>query len=347
MALKLTNQELFHFCEQFSIILHSGMPSVEGLRLLMEDAENKEGKDFMESLLTEMEMSGDLSETLKKSGAFPDSMVSYVRLGEHTGCLDEVMTILTKFYQQEIETAEQIRSAVTYPLIMLGMMAVVIVILLMRVLPVFSQVFRQMGIEMTGISASLMGMGISIQRYSYIFFFLIAVIVAFVLYFCLHPKGKQQMNELITRLPYFREIPSSMDCSRMAQGISMGLRSGLSPEDSMEMAIDLVTTPEIREKLQKAVEKLRDGESFSESIMNARLFGGMEARLITIGFQSGSADDVMQRLSERYQENSIALISQAISILEPTIVIILTVLVGLVLLSVMIPLLGILSELMA
>ena len=347
MAVKLTNQELFHFCEQFSIILHSGMPSVEGLRLLMEDADTKEGREFMESLLTEMEMTGDLSETLRQSGAFPDSMVSYVRLGEHTGCLDEVMSILTRFYQQEIETAEQIRSAVTYPLIMLGMMAVVIVILLIRVLPVFSQVFRQMGLEMTGFSASLTRMGAAMQRYSYVFFILLALIVGLVLYFCLHPKGKSKMNELVTRLPYFREIPVSMDCSRMAQGISMGLRSGLGPEDSMEMAVELVTTPEVKEKLRQAVEKLRNGESFSESITNSGLFGGMEARLITIGFQSGSADDVMQRLSERYQENSVALISQAISILEPTIVIILTVLVGLVLLSVMIPLLGILSELMA
>ena len=346
MAVKLTNQELFHFCEQFSIILHSGMPSVEGLRLLMEDADTKEGKEFMESLLNEMEMTGDLSETLKQSGAFPDSLVSYVRLGEHTGCLDEVMSILTRFYQQEIETAEQIRSAVTYPLIMLGMMAVVIVVLLVRVLPVFSQVFRQMGLEMTGFSASLMHMGTSIQRYSYVFFILLAVIIGFVLYFCLHPKGRLKMNEFVTRLPYFREIPASMDCSRMAQGISMGLRSGLGPEDSMEMAKELIATPEIREHLDSAVEKLRDGATFSESITSSHLFGGMEARLIMIGFQSGSADDVMQRLSERYQENSIALISQAISILEPSIVIIMTVLVGMVLLSVMVPLLGILSELM-
>ena len=129
-SMKLSNTELFHFCEQFTIILRSGIPAVEGLRILGEDSENPQEKEFLMSLVEKMEENGDLSQTLEDSGAFPQSMISYIRLGESTGCLDEVMEILTSYYDQEIEISEQVRSAVTYPLLMLGMMVAVIIILL-------------------------------------------------------------------------------------------------------------------------------------------------------------------------------------------------------------------------
>ena len=166
---KLSNEELCHFCEQYSLILRSGISSVEGLRILSDDSPTPEGKKFLEGLLANMEVNGDLSVTLEDSGVFPSSMISSVRLGEQTGCLDEVFEILTRYYEQEIETASAIRSAVAYPLMMLGMMVAVIVILLIKVLPVLSQVFRQMGMEMSGISAGMLRFGQNLQRYSYVF----------------------------------------------------------------------------------------------------------------------------------------------------------------------------------
>ena len=345
-SIKLSNLELFHFCEQYAIILKSGIPSVEGLRILRDDSDTPQEKEFLNSLLENMEINGDLAQTLEDSGAFPASMVSYIRLGESTGCLDEVMEILTSFYDQEIEISEQVRSAIAYPLLMLGMMLAVIIVLLIKVLPVFSQVFRQMGLELNGFSASMLNMGLSIQRNSYFFIGILAVLIAAIAYFLLVPKGKQQIEHLFMKLPYFKKIPVSRDYSRLTQGISMGLRSGMRPEDSMEMALSLISVPSVKENIEAAVKQLQEGESFSKVLLDMNLFGSMESRLISIGFQSGSGDDVMNRLSKRYAQDSIAQIQHAISILEPTIVIILTVLVGLVLLSVMLPLLGILSEML-
>ena len=347
MANKLSNEELFHFCEQFSIILKSGIPAVEGLRILGDDSVTKEGKELMDRLLAVMDETGNFTETLEQSGVFPDSMISYVRLGEQTGCLDEVMEILTQYYEQEIITAAQVRSAVTYPLLMLGMMVGVVIIMLVKVLPVFSQVFRQMGSEMTGLSGRLLSLGLAMRRNSTVFMVLLAILIALVLYFCFSVKGRTMLIDLICHLPHFSEIPKSIDYSRITQGISMGLRSGLGPEDSMEMAKDLVRMPEVKEQLTTAANQLKDGVPFSKALTSSGLFTGMDARLISIGFQSGSGDDVMHRLAQRYSEDSIARIQQIISILEPTIVIILTLMVGLVLLSVMLPLLGVLAELMS
>ena len=341
---KLSNEELFHFCEPYSLILHSGISAVEGLRILSEDSATPEGREFLEKLLENMEMTGDLGQTLEDSGVFPSSMISYVRLGERTGCLDEVFTILTRYYEQELEISAAIRSAVTYPLLMLGMMVAVIVILLVKVLPVFSQVFRQMGMEMGGISGGMLAFGQNLQRYSAIFVVLLALLLGAVGYVLFTSRGRELFQKIILRLPHFQKIPAAIDYSRLSQGISMGLRSGLGPEDSMEMAQELITVPHVKEELGRAAQMIREGEGFAQALTGSGLFGGMDARLISIGFHTGSGDDVMQRLSTRYQQESTSLIDQAISVLEPTIVIVMTVLVGLVLLSVMLPLLGILSE---
>ena len=149
---KLTNEELFHFCEQFSILLHSGISCAEGLELMLDDSRTQRGKDFFQLLLTDFEQNGSFSQALENSGYFPESMTSYVNIGEETGCLDEVLKSLSEHYDQEIEISENIRSAITYPLIMLAMMGTVIIILLVKVLPVFQQVFRQMGLEMNHFS---------------------------------------------------------------------------------------------------------------------------------------------------------------------------------------------------
>ena len=147
MKNKFTDQELFHFCEQFSILLHSGISCAEGLSLMQEDSRTQQGKDFFQSLLNDFEENGSFATALEHSGKFPSSMISYVKIGEETGCLDEVLKSLSRHYEQELEISETIRSAVTYPLLMLVMMAAVIVILLVKVLPVFQQVFRQMGLH--------------------------------------------------------------------------------------------------------------------------------------------------------------------------------------------------------
>ena len=119
---KLTNEELFHFCEQFSILLHSGISCAEGLELMLDDSHTQRGKDFFQLLLTDFEQNRCPSlRQLKNSGYFPESMTSYVNIGEETGCLDEVLKSLSEHYEQETEISENIRSAVTYPLLMLAM----------------------------------------------------------------------------------------------------------------------------------------------------------------------------------------------------------------------------------
>ena len=347
MITKLNNRELFQFCEQFSIILRSGMSAIEGLAILNDDSQTERGKEILTFLYKDMEESGSLAHAMEQSGAFPASAAAYVRTGEETGCLDEVMKGLSAFYAKEIQITDQIQSAVAYPLVMLGMMTAVIVILLVKVLPVFRQVFRQLGLEMSGISGALLGICETLSHYSTAFLILLAAMIGFILFLVLHPKGQELIRKIVCRFPGTKEIPVNLDYSRLCQCISLGIRSGLSPELCVELAGAVVTQTEIREKLASIQKQLAEGYGFTEAITESGLFKAMELRLISLGFQAGASDEVMEKLAEQYEEKSTDSVSHIVSILEPTIVIVLSILVGLVLLSVMMPLLGLLSEMIA
>ena len=347
MITKLNNRELFQFCEQFSIILRSGMSAIEGLAILNDDSQTERGKEILTFLYKDMEESGSLAHAMEQSGAFPASAAAYVRTGEETGCLDEVMKGLSAFYAKEIQITDQIQSAVAYPLVMLGMMTAVIVILLVKVLPVFRQVFRQLGLEMSGISGVLLGIGETLSRYSTAFLVLLAAMIGFILFLVLHPKGQELIRKIVCRFPGMKEIPVNLDYSRLCQCISLGIRSGLSPELCVELAGAVVSQTETREKLASIQKQLAEGYGFTEAITESGLFKAMELRLISLGFQAGASDEVMEKLAEQYEEKSTDSVSHIVSILEPTIVIVLSILVGLVLLSVMMPLLGLLSEMIA
>lgn len=344
MKQKLTAQELGSFCGQLGMLIHSGIAATEGIHILLEESTTDTDHEILSTLLDSLEKTGSLSQAVADSGFFPASVAAYIKTGEQTGCLDEILSSLSRHYEQEQETSDQIRSAVTYPLLMLGMMGIVIIVLLVRVLPVFRQVFQQMGMEMNGFSSRLLNAGNVITRYSAFFLILVAILIGFILFLCLTKKGQHLLAKVILHLPVLRDIPVTLDYSRMTQGLALGQKSGLAPETSLSLAAQLVSHPLVTERLQKATDLLNNGCAFSDALKESGLFGGMEIRLIMIAFQSGTADDAFADLSMRYQDNASALITRVISIIEPTIVIILSILVGLVLLSVMMPLLGVLAD---
>ena len=170
------------------------------------------------------------------------------------------------------------------------------------------------------------------------------LLIGCVFFFSFYPKARTWITGILCRLPGLRDIPLSLDYSKMTQGLALGLRSGLSPETSLSLASEMTSHPIVRERLSRTSSFLDEGMPFSQALIQSGLFVGMEGRLLSVAFQSGTADESLTDLADRYQEKSLEMIYQAISVVEPTIVIFLSLLVGLVLLSVMMPLLGILSD---
>lgn len=178
----LSNMEISSFCSQMAMILQSGISSFEGISMLLEDSSSPAEKIFLQKIHDTLTETGNFTLALESSGVFPDYAIHMTELGEQSGKLDEVMNSLTLYYEREEHISRSIKSAVSYPLLMIGMMTAIVFILLTKVLPVFNQVFAQFGQEMTGFSGSLLHMGTLLSRYTVgvvVFFFLLAGLILF------------------------------------------------------------------------------------------------------------------------------------------------------------------------
>ena len=150
----LSNSEIASFCKQTAWILKAGITPAEGMEILINDTISKEGKELLQQIRMICNKGNHFYTALEETGVFPQYVVKLTALGEESGNLDVVLMSLAEYYEREETITDSIRSAVTYPLIMIAMMFFVIIILIVKVLPIFKQVFVQLGTEMTPFAQS-------------------------------------------------------------------------------------------------------------------------------------------------------------------------------------------------
>ncbi len=339
-----SNLELSSFCGQIALILKAGISSLEGLTIMQEDASSPYEKEVLDALLKGMQETGSLYQAMESTELYPSYMLHMVQIGEETGTLDAVMSSLQNHYAREDSIRKSIRNSITYPMIMVAMMAIVIVVLLVKVMPVFNQVFIQLGTEMTGFSRALMNVGTAINRYSIVFIVILAVIAGFIFYGTRSDSGRSLFRSIGYKLGFTRAIYEEIAACRFASGMALTLSSGINPDRSMELVTALNDDPVFRKKIDLCIEKTQEGEDLSTALFHSDMFSGVYARMASIGSKTGSMDKVMEQIAGLYQDDIDTRMNNLLAVLEPTLVVLLSLIVGVILLSVMLPLMGIMSS---
>ena len=340
----LSAEELAAFSAQLSLTVKTGIPLSEAIMILLEDAETGAAKKLLHKILDKLENGETLAEALKAAGVFPVYMTQMIEIGEASGRLDHVLDSLHKYYDREDNIIKSAKSAITYPAIMLVILVVIIVILITQVLPIFNQVFNTLGGEMTPLALGAMRVGQIISDSSVVLVIVIAAIAVFLVIMGVTPGGRRRMSALGQRL--FRQLSDRMAAAKFASGMSLMLASGLDVDKSVELTLPLMTNPKMHEKVAALKKMTEAGESFTSSVVAAKIFSGMQGRMLTLGFKSGNLDSVMEQIADDYENEVDDRLDNLISVIEPTMVAILCVLVGLILLSAMLPLLGVMSAIM-
>lgn len=340
----LSNAEISSFCSQTAMILNAGITPYEGMNILLQDTTDAKGKALIEEIIGVCGQGESFTTALKSTGVFPEYVLHMVELGEQSGNLDDVMQSLTAYYDHEEMIADSIRSAVRYPLIMIGMMLLVIYVLLTRVLPIFNEVFLQLGSEMTGVSSSLLRLGNTLNSGSIII--LIVVIAVFILYFLgfRTKKGKAITTAFLNEFALTKGFYDRVAAGRFASGLAMTISAGLDTYSSIDLVREIIEHKRTVDKIDVCKKCLMEGDNLSEALEKARIFSSLYSRMVSVGFRTGSIDVVMAKISENYEKETEKKLQEIIAILEPTLVIILSLIVGLILLSVILPLMGIMSS---
>lgn len=340
----LTNSELANFTSQMALILQAGISPYEGISIMVEDSDNDKTKQFLSSIEELLNQGETLYTSLQQTNAFPAYALHMIQIGELSGRLEEVMRSLSIHYQRQYENNESIKSAVSYPLIMIVMMFVVILVLITKVLPIFNQVFEQLGTSISGFSKTVLDIGKSFSTYSYIYIGILLILLLCFVYFTKSEQGKMKFYDFLTKLRFTKNLTWKLALSKFTSGMSIALSSGLDVSQSMEMAKELIDHKQLKAKITET-EKMLEDHDLATSLIQTNIVSGMYARLLKIGNKTGHTDQIMKEIADRYDQETNEGITRFISIIEPTLVAVLSILVGIILLSVMLPLIGIMATL--
>ena len=338
----LSSGYLSAFCLELSVMLHAGIGVGDGLHLLAEDRDQK--SELLRELAGAVDGGEPLSAAMAATQAFPDYAVYLAGAGEQTGRQEEAFRALAAYYDTIERMGNRIRGALTYPAILLLMMLAVIVVLLAKVLPVFESVFARLGGQMTGLAGGLLALGGVLNRMPPGLCVVLALVPALVAAFSVSLPFRNWAGRFWQRRRGDRGIAGKVGAAQFAAALSMGMASGLPVEEALAMATSLHSENAAMERrYNDCRSRLDEGAGLAEALRQSGLLPPAFCRMLSLGIRSGSGDTVMAEISGRLQTDAERSVEETVSRVEPGIVIVSSLLVGGILLSVMLPLVRIMS----
>lgn len=333
-AKKLPPQQLSAIFMELGLIAQAGITIANGLSMLAEDELDKDLKHILNSLYEDTDVGMPLSEAMANVKDFPNIFPQYavdmISTGERTGRMEQVLFSLSDYYYRRDQLAKTIKSAVVYPALLLVMILVIVIILITQVLPIFNTVYNQLGAQMSSVATAMMNFGDFIKNNLVVVIIALAVLLA--------------AGFFLGRFIYKRSgLVRKIAISRFASSLAMSFSSGLDVEESFEVAGKMVGDSILDDQVQDCKKYIENGDTFSNALAKAKIFPVLYSSMLTSGFKTGSADTIMNEIVRRIDENVNDEIDEIVSSIEPALVIIMSILIGFILLSVMLPLMNMMT----
>lgn len=338
MKAKVSKKDIAYLCTELSLLLHAGVSTADALTLLAQD----ERDGLVSSLAKSVDEGKALSEALRESEAFPTYVCGMVKAGEKTGRTEEALSALARYYEDRIRMDRRIRSALTYPVVMLALMLVVIGVLLVKVLPIFDSVYASLGGSMTGLAGGLLAFGRGLERAMPVLWILLALLAAAAVAVALSASLRERLLSLWYNSLGDKGVFRALNDARLSQAMAMGMAGGLYPDETVALAAGLMEGRAM-ERCLDCIAHLERGEDINEALSASGLLPQRACRLLELGRRSGAQDATMEHIAQSLTEDGEAALDELVGRVEPALVLVCSVLVGVILLAVMLPLMNIMS----
>lgn len=341
----LDNLGVSAFCESMGMMARSGIQTDEAISLLQSGGHGSGGvlEQGLVVMKEEIDQGNGLAAAMEKSGIFPEYALQMVAAGESSGRLEDILFRLSRHYADQKTIADKLKNAVTYPAAMLVLIIAVLAVMLVMVLPAFTDVYN----NLTG---SLAASSYGYIRWAYAFCWIALVVMvllaaALLIGLLLWKNGKRAPVEaVLRRIPACSSLLDSMGMFRFTSALETFLASGEMQDEAVMQSIPMVDCKPVEEKLQKCMERMEEGHSIAQAAYDEELFEPVYGRMLLAGERSGSMETVLARLTELLEENCGSLVDRIVGIVDPLLSGVLMVTVGLSLLSVMLPLIGMMNS---
>ena len=341
---KVKFNEVVLFFRQFAVMLKAGIPLSECLNSLHKQKFSIPFRNVLQTVYLDVESGVLLSEAFAKHPkVFPRFFVSMVGIGEVSGSLDKVMTNMADYYENDRRIKKKVSSAMVYPSLLISMIFLVIIFLCLFVLPNFESTISQLGGEVPAITRVVMSVSNFIQDYIFILLPGAAMIVFLVVIFFNTKAGKYVKDVLMLNLPIISTVQRNLITARFARAFIILLGSGMNMIDVLENLQKMLGNEVLKKKFDFTVEEVKRGRSISASIASTGLFPPILTQMIKVGENSGNIEEVLESTGTFFDEQVESSIAKAVAAIEPICILLLGAIVCLVVLSVLVPMMSMMS----
>ncbi len=340
---KLDELGVSAFCESMAMMIKSGIQTDEAVALLQSESGShgvlSEGLRYMKE---QLESGSTFTDAMKGTGIFPDFAVQMIEAGESSGRLESVLFRLSRYYADQKTLSEKIRGAVTYPAAMLVLIIAVLIVMITVVLPAFRAVYDRL-------TGSIAASSYAYIRWAGVFctaaLIVLAVVAAALLaVVILWKTGRRDtVLALLEKIPSCRSILRTNALFRFSSALSTFLASGEMQDEAVLKSIPMAGSKSLEPKLQSLYRRMEEGHSISQAAFDEQLFDPVYGRMLLAGERSGELEHVLGRLTELLEESGTHQVDRLIEIVGPVLSGVLMVVIGLTLISVMLPLIGMMN----
>ena len=344
MSKKLDYLGVSAFCESMAMMVQSGIQTDEAVALLQSGGKHTGGvlEQGLQVMKEQVEQGSGLAAAMKASDIFPAYCLQMIEAGEASGRLEDTLFRLARYYADQKTISEKLKNAVTYPTAMLVLIIAVLAVMLVMVLPAFTEVYN----NLTG---SLAASSYSYVRWAYVFCYIalavmIVIALALAAGLMLWNRGQREKVEaLLEKIPLCRQILETMAKFRFTSALATFLASGEMQDEAVLNSIPMTDYAPLEEKLKSCARRMEEGHSIAQAAYDEALFEPVYGRMLLAGERSGSLEHVLGRLTELLEGSCGALVDRLVGIVDPLLSGVLMVTVGLSLLSAMLPLIGMMN----
>jgi len=342
---RVTKRDLAIFCRQLAVIINSGVTIIEAITILAEQVEKKSFKEVLELIGDDVQKGKLLSQSMAAfPNVFPEFLRNMIRVGEASGTLDDIMNQMANYYENDEKINRKVKSAMTYPIILMCMTVGVVVLLMVMVLPMFSSILSEMGGEMPGITRVLMAVSnFMVQNILYIAVGAVIVIAAFVSYIKT-PTGRLRYDAFKVSFFLTRSLTVKVITSRFARSMGILLKSGINIINAMTIMTTLIGNRAVEQKFEASAEEVQQGRSIADSLSRIGIFPPLLIHMVQVGERTGELDQMLLRTSGFFDDEVEAAITKMTTMIEPIMIVMLAGIVAVILLSIFLPMLSIMNS---
>ncbi|HEY1660992.1 MAG TPA: type II secretion system F family protein [Verrucomicrobiae bacterium] len=321
--------DLVVFTRQLATMVDAGIAIVQSLQALGDQSPNKVMRDTVKDVCTRVESGESFSEALQKHPkAFNRLYVSMVGAGEKGGLLAEILARLATYLESTDKIRKKVKSAMMYPIGVIVVAIGITIFLLVKVIPVFEDVYNGFGAKLPAPTQILINMSHFLRSY---LIFIIPVVVALIwlwLRYIKTPKGRDFWDTQRIKLPIFGSIAHKICLARFTRTLASLIRSGVPILEVLQIVSQTVDNTVLEKAIKQAMSDIERGEGISQALQKHPVFPSMIIRMLTAGEQTGNIDTMLERVSDFLDEEIETTLAGLMSLLEPILIVLLGIIVG-------------------